>query len=88
MIRIASYLAASHLRAGRLVQVLASYQGEPEPLSLVYPQHRHLLSAVRAFADWLGELYRAREPGWQPVAWAAEPGEPGARAPAPSDMAP
>ncbi|WP_137171681.1 LysR family transcriptional regulator [Massilia sp. HP4] len=81
LIRIASYLAAPHLRAGRLVSVLAGYQGEPVPLSLVYPQNRHLSSAVRAFADWLGELYRAREPGWQPAGW-------GARAPAPADMAP
>ena len=88
LIRIANYLAAPHLRAGRLVRVLAGYQGEPVPVSLVYPQHRHLSSAVRAFADWLGELYRAREPGWQPAAWAAEPGEPGARAPASADMAP
>lgn len=88
LIRIASYLAAPHLRACRLVRVLAGYQGEPVPVSLVYPQHRHLSPAVRAFADWLGELYRARAPGWQPDGWAAEPGEPGARAPVPADMAP
>lgn len=65
LVRVASYLAAPHVRAGRLVQVLSGYRGAPVPLSLIYPQNRHLSSAVRAFADWLGELVRELEPGWQ-----------------------
>ena len=88
LIRIASYLAAPHLRAGRLVRVLAGIQVEPVPLSLVYPQNRHPSSAVRAFADWLGELYRARAPEWQTIGRESQAGEPYPRDPAPADVAP
>ena len=65
LIRIASYLAAPHLEAGRLVQVLPAYRSPPVPLSLIYLQDRHLASTVRAFADWLGERVRAVQPGWR-----------------------
>lgn len=56
LIRIADYLAAPHLRAGRLVQVLEQYAGPAVPLSVIYPQSRHLSSTVRAFAGWMAEL--------------------------------
>lgn len=88
LIRIASYLAAPHLRAGRLVRVLAGHRDEPAPLSLVYPQNRHPSSAVRAFADWLGELYRARAPEWQAIEQDSQTGEPYPRDLAPADVAP
>lgn len=88
LIRIASYLAAPHLRAGRLVRVLAAYQDAPVPLSLVYPQNRHLSSAVRTFADWLGDLYSAREPDWERAGWVRDSGEPGPRAQGAANMAP
>lgn len=65
LIRVASYLAAPHVRAGRLIQVLQHCHGVSVPLSLLYPQNRHLSSAIRAFADWLRELVRELEPGWQ-----------------------
>ena len=58
LIRIADYLAAPHLHAGRLVQVLEQYAGPAVPLSVIYPQSRHLSSTVRAFAGWIGELLR------------------------------
>lgn len=56
LIRIANFLAVPHLRAGRLINVLEQYKGPPVPLSVIYPQNRHLSSAVRAFVDWIGEL--------------------------------
>lgn len=67
LIRVASYLAAPHLATGRLVRVLPTYRAPPEPLSLIYPQDRHLTSTVRAFADWLGERVRVLAPSWQPA---------------------
>jgi len=88
LIRIASYLAAPHLRAGRLVRVLGGHRDEPAPLSLVYPQNRHPSSAVRAFADWLGERYRARAPEWQAVEREQPADEPYPRDQAPADVAP
>ncbi len=56
LIRIADYLAAPHLRSGRLVQVLQQYAGPAVPLSVIYPQSRHLSSTVRAFVGWMAEL--------------------------------
>ena len=64
LIRIANFLAVPHLRSGRLIQVLEQYRSPPVPLSVIYPQNRHLSPAVRAFVQWLGELLREVEPGW------------------------
>jgi LysR family transcriptional regulator for bpeEF and oprC len=64
LIRVASYVALPHLKAGRLVRVLPAVQGPPVPLSLIYPQDRHLASTVRAFADWLGQQVHAQQRTW------------------------
>jgi LysR family transcriptional regulator for bpeEF and oprC len=64
LIRVASYVALPHLKAGRLVRVLPAVQGPPVPLSLIYPQDRHLASTVRAFADWLGQQVHAQQSTW------------------------
>ena len=58
LIRIASFLAAPHVRAGRLLPVLPQYASPVVPLSLLYPQNRHLSPAVRSFADWIGDVLR------------------------------
>ena len=58
LIRIASFLAAPHVRAGQLVPVLRQYRGPVVPLSVLYPQNRHLSPAVRSFIDWISELLR------------------------------
>lgn len=64
LIRIANYLAIPHLRTGRLVPVLEQYKGPSVPLSVIYPQNRHLSSAVRAFVAWINELLRQVAPDW------------------------
>lgn len=56
LVRIASFLAAPHLEAGRLVRVLPEQQGPRVPLSVLYPRNRHLSPAVRAFVDWMAGL--------------------------------
>lgn len=61
LIRIADFLALPHLRTGRLIEVLPQFTGPSVPLSVIYPQNRHLSPAVRAFADWVGELLRERK---------------------------
>jgi len=58
LIRIASYLAAPHLEAGRLVRVLPEHRGPAVPLSVLYPRNRHLSPSVRAFVDWIVVLAR------------------------------
>lgn len=65
LIRAASYMVLPYLRSGRLRQVLARYRAPTVPLSVVYPQNRHLSPTVRAFVDWAAELMQAAEPRWQ-----------------------
>lgn len=64
LIRIANFLAAQHLRSGRLVSVLEQYKAPSVPLSVIYPQNRQLSSAVRAFVEWMGELLRNVAAQW------------------------
>lgn len=58
LIRIASFLAAPHLKAKSLVRVLPEQQGPRVPLSVIYPRSRHLSPSVRAFVDWMAGLLR------------------------------
>lgn len=41
------------LDRGALVEVLPQYRAEPMPVTLLYPQRRHLPRRVRVFMDWL-----------------------------------
>lgn len=53
----AAYLAQPYLDSGRLVQVLSEWTSEPLPVSVMYPQNRHLSAKVRVFVDWIAELF-------------------------------
>ena len=61
LIRIADYLAGPHLASGRLVRVLPQLESPTVPLSVIYPQNRHLPPAVRAFVAWLAALAPPQE---------------------------
>jgi len=50
-------LAKPLLESGRLVPVLADWTAPAPPLNLVYPSNRYLTAKVRAFADFVAELY-------------------------------
>ncbi len=65
LIRIANFIARSYLQDGRLVSILGSYGAPEVPLSIMYPQNRHLSPAVRAFVSWVGQLVRQVEPAWR-----------------------
>ncbi|QDQ87396.1 LysR family transcriptional regulator [Alcaligenaceae bacterium SJ-26] len=52
LIRVASYMVHGLLAEGRLVRVLGDIDTPREPISIVYPQSRHLSPAIRAFIDW------------------------------------
>jgi DNA-binding transcriptional LysR family regulator len=56
--------AAPHLANGELVQVLADWTRPPIPMHVVYPPNRHLSAKVRAFVEWVVELF-ARDPRLQ-----------------------
>ena len=53
-----SYMAAPHVRAGRLRYVLEDFEVEPLPVTFVYPQSRLLSPTVRAFANLCAERLR------------------------------
>lgn len=60
LIRVASYLVQEHLRAGRLVSVLEQFNEPSVPVSAVYPKGNRSSMIVRAFTDWVGELFAKR----------------------------
>ena len=51
------YMVKPHLEEGRLMQVLSQWQPVPMPISVVYLHNRHLSPKVRAFVDWVAELF-------------------------------
>jgi LysR family transcriptional regulator for bpeEF and oprC len=63
LIRVASYLVQEHLRTGKLVALLEAFSEPSVPVSAVYPLGNRASITVRAFTEWVGELFarRARE---------------------------
>jgi LysR family transcriptional regulator for bpeEF and oprC len=60
LIRVASYLVHDHLRSGRLVSVLGQFSEPSVPVSVVYPVGNRSSITVRAFTDWVGNLFAKR----------------------------
>ena len=50
-----------YITSGRLKKVLAQYPSERLPIHIVYLQNRHLSANVRAFVDWVVELFAKEE---------------------------
>ncbi|WP_413675099.1 LysR family transcriptional regulator [Massilia cellulosiltytica] len=57
LIQLAEVLVADHLRAGELVEVLPDKRPAPVPVSLLYPHHRFVSPAMRAFINWTTALF-------------------------------
>lgn len=53
LLRVACYQVAAAVRDGRLRILLAEFEPEPTPVSLVYPRDRLLPSKTRAFLDFV-----------------------------------
>ena len=45
------------LKSGALVEVLSGYTCAPKPVSILYPDRRHLPGKVRVFVDWFNEVF-------------------------------
>ena len=52
-----SFLVDDALADGRLVRILEGWSTDPLPVYVMYPQNRHLSAKVRAFVDWVAELF-------------------------------
>lgn len=59
MIQTARFSVLPYLESGALVEVLPELAPSPMPISVAYMQNRHLSPKVRAFVDWVAELFGA-----------------------------
>ncbi len=59
LIQPARFTVLPYLESGALVEVLPQLSTSPLPISVAYMQNRHLSPKVRAFVDWVAELFIA-----------------------------
>jgi LysR family transcriptional regulator for bpeEF and oprC len=57
VMQAATFALQQHLDAERLELLLEDWCIDPLPLHVVYPQNRHLSAKVRAFVEWIAELF-------------------------------
>ena len=55
--QISRFQAHTHLNSGALVRLLEDWKEPPLPIYVVYPPNSHLSAKVRAFVDWVVELF-------------------------------
>ena len=58
LIQVPRYRVERELAAGELVPVLQAYPPPRMPVSVLYPDRRHLPARVRVFADWLAGIFQ------------------------------
>jgi LysR family transcriptional regulator for bpeEF and oprC len=56
IVKVANYVARPYLESGQLTQVLTDWTAQQLPISVIYPQSRHLSAKVRIFVDWVSQL--------------------------------
>jgi LysR family transcriptional regulator for bpeEF and oprC len=57
IVRTSTFMAQSHIDAGRLQPLLLDWCSESIPIHVVYPPNRHLSAKLRVFVDWVAELF-------------------------------
>lgn len=57
IVQLPTFMVQDHIASGELVIVLGAYLSENLPIYALYLQNRHLSSKVRAFIDWIAELF-------------------------------
>ncbi|MEO9946586.1 MAG: LysR family transcriptional regulator [Paraglaciecola sp.] len=57
LIQVPKYRILKELALGELIPVLPQYTPPPMPVSALYPQNRHLSPRIRAFVNWLQEIF-------------------------------
>src|SRR5258706_1553985 len=57
IVHTATFMAAPHIATGALVPLLQGWCERPIPLYVAYPPSRHLSAKLRAFVDWVAELF-------------------------------
>lgn len=57
LIQVPHYRVAEQIDQGLLREVLPNHPPPPMPVSVLYPQNRHLSPRVRVFVDWISEVF-------------------------------
>lgn len=57
LIQPAKFMVQKYLDSGALIEVLPQLSPSPIPISVAYLQNRHLSPKVRAFVDWVSDLF-------------------------------
>jgi LysR family transcriptional regulator, regulator for bpeEF and oprC len=57
LIQPARFMVLSYLASGTLLEVLPQLSPSPMAISVAYMQNRHLSPKVRAFVDWVADLF-------------------------------
>lgn len=55
--QLPTFMVQEYLNDGKLEKVLDNYGVGSLPINALYPQNRHLSSKVRAFIEWVAELF-------------------------------
>jgi LysR family transcriptional regulator, regulator for bpeEF and oprC len=55
--QIPAFVLKDAMEHNDLELLLGDWFAEPAPLSVVYPENRHLSSKIRVFVDWVAELF-------------------------------
>lgn len=58
LVQIYNYIAGEAIARGKLKPVLEKYAAPGSPISVVYPQKRHLSAKIHAFVDFMSELMK------------------------------
>jgi LysR family transcriptional regulator for bpeEF and oprC len=56
IVQVLNYVAGRAIAGGELQPILEDYAAPGEPISVIYPQKRHLSAKVRAFIDFMVDL--------------------------------
>jgi len=59
IIQCPHYRIAELINQGVMQEILTDTPPPPMPVSVLYPQNRHMSSRVRVFVDWLAEIFAA-----------------------------
>jgi LysR family transcriptional regulator, regulator for bpeEF and oprC len=60
LIQVPRFRVEPQLAAGELIEVLGDWAGPGLPVSVLYPYHRQRSPRVKAFVDWVTDLYGER----------------------------
>lgn len=58
IVQVYNYIVGEAIAQGKLKPVLENYVAPGSPISVVYPQKRHLSAKIRAFIDFISELMK------------------------------